>query len=395
MDNKKLLKHLTNRGSFYKVIISLVLLIITIVNFTNLIKANYHSYTRPFYPGFYQTYKTLYGESQYVRTSPLHIIPDEFLYAYAAWEYTDGVNPILLQGETAPLGKYFIGVSERIFNNEKIIAPIFNVLCLIALFILSDLITKSVPWSLFLICFFSFEKLFIVQMLYSPLLDNIQLFFILISFIFFILWIQTNRFLIPALLLLGAVMSIKLWTTGVIIFAIWLIYTIIIKQFKKILQLISLSFVPLITMLIVFIPSFIHGDNLRRFFGVQKYLFEFHKSKLEFNPLALWDLLLFNRWHVSWKNVIEPSVDWQWTWPIITILSIGLILVLLQSKKFMRELKKPIGLIIIWFLGYALLLSMGSLIARYILPVLPVMYILAVYLVIILSKNIIVYLKKI
>lgn len=384
---------MVDKSFFYKVIISLVLLIITIVNFTNFIIANHDAFTRPFYPGMYQTYKTLYGESQYVRTSPLHIIPDEFLYAYAAWEYTNGINPVLLQGETAPLGKYFIGVSERIFNNERIIAPIFNVLCLIALFVLSFLVTKNVPWSLALICFFSFEKLFIVQMLYAPLLDNIQLFFILISFIFFLLWIQTNRFLIPTMLLLGAVMSVKLWTIGVIIFAIWLIYTIIIKQFKKTLQLISLSFIPLITMLIVFIPSFVQGDSLRRFFGVQKYLFEFHKSKLELNPLALWDLLLFNRWHVSWKNVIEPSVDWQWTWPIITVLSLGLILMLLKSKRFMQELKKPIGLIIIWFLIYVLFLSMGSLVARYILPILPAMYILAIYLIIILSKKMVSYVK--
>src|SRR3990167_3285667 len=50
-----------------------------------------------------------YLESQWVNPMSKHPIGDHGLYTWAGWAYVHGENPILINGETPPLGKYFIG----------------------------------------------------------------------------------------------------------------------------------------------------------------------------------------------------------------------------------------------------------------------------------------------
>lgn len=353
-----------------------ILVIILLINFWILVTANLRSFIIPFRPF---DYEYIFSISQYSVPGSKHIIPDEVVFAYAAWEIMKGANPILVNGEAAPFGKYLIGLSEYFLGNEKVISLIFNLLSLIALFYLSYLILKNIFWSLLLITIFSFEKIFIAQMIYAPSLDNIQLFFILVSFIFYVLSHRRPLFLISAFLTLGILMSVKFWLPGVLVFLIWVVHSTLSKDYKKLTKLILFSAFTLLSMLIIFIPVFLHGESLRRFFGYQKYLFEFYRQKLDFNPLGLWDLLLFNRWHVSSNSPVKSASDWQITWPIFTILSLIFIFLIFKKKTFWEIIKKPIGVVIIWVFVYVGFLSFGTILPRYILPVLPAFYILGIF----------------
>lgn len=358
-----------------KLLLSILLLTLTCLNIANFIKQNSLLYTEKFNPDYY---RNLWGQSQYVTTTPTQMLPDEIVYSYAAWEYMHGVNPAVFNADQPPLGKYFIGISEIWFGNPRFPGPVFNILCLVALFFLANLILKNYLWSAALVNLFSFEKIFMVQMKYAPLLDNIQLFFILVSFILFVKFLQNmriNKFLILSFLTLGLVAVTKFWITSFVIYIIWLLYILIKKNRAVTVKFILFSPTILITMLLTYIPAFLQGTTLREFFGVQKYIYSFHQTKLNFDPLAVWDLLIFNRWH-SFSG-IRHSVDWQITWPFITILSVAAIIIILRRKK----LKGTIGMIGIWVMTYFVLLSLSSILSRYLIPVLPALYILNFWLI--------------
>jgi len=359
------------------ILTSIILFLLIVVNLAFFIKSHLAIYTYPINPAFLEK---LYGQSQYVRMDPISILPDETVYAYASWRYMHGENPAMFNADQPPLGKYFIGLSEIYFNNERLTGPVFNVLSLVALFVLSCLVLKDYFWSIILVTFFSFEKLFTVQMLYAPLLDNIQLFFILLSFIFYILSLKKPRALLVAMLMLGFVMSVKFWVTGVVIYVIWLIHKIFAKNIKGLLRFLVTSPLIIFSMLLVYLPSFLQGDSLRRFFGVQKYIFEFHRAKIHMDPVAVWDLLFFNRWHVPWEGVIKQSVDWQWTWPLITAFSL-ITAAIVCRQKISKGLTSEIGVVVIWLVAYFFLLLVGAVVPRYLLPVMPAMYILSFWLI--------------
>lgn len=357
--------------------LAVVLIVAFVITQLLLIKSHLKLYTNKFDP---KSYRDIYYKSQYVVLNSKHVIPDETVFAFAGWEYINGANPILINGEAAPLGKYFIGIAEKYLNNERIIAPIFNILCLIALFFLSWLVLENIVWALLLVFLFSFEKIFIAQIIYAPLLDNIQLFFILLSFIFYIISLRRINYLLPAFLSLGALMSVKFWSPGVIIVLAWLAHSLLLKDYKRIFKLILFAPATLVSMLIIFIPVFAHGETPRRFFGYQKYLYEFYKVKLDLNPTGLWELLLFNRWHISLNSPIRQAADWQFSWPILTILSFLALISIVVSRKRLKIVKGPVGVVVLWFLLYSFFLSFGTILPRYILPIFPAMYLLAAWL---------------
>jgi hypothetical protein len=249
---------------------AILLLLVTILNIAIFLKGNLNSYTERFNPILY---RKLYGESQYVSTAPKQMLPDEIVYSLAGWEYIHGVNPAIFNADQPPLGKYFIGLSEIWFNNPRIPGPFFNILCLVALFILSNMAFENYLISVALVTLFSFEKIFIAQMKYAPLLDNIQLFFILLSFIFFLKFVKSNKLLVPAFLSLGAVASTKFWATALIIYLVWFIYLLLFRNLIKVFRFIIFSPAILITMLLSYLPAFLEGSTLKSFFGVQKYIY--------------------------------------------------------------------------------------------------------------------------
>lgn len=357
-------------------LLSIILIVVIATRFITYVDENKEALTRPFYPKTLTTYQDLFDQSQYVVVGSTIHIPDEFFYSLAAWKYLHGENPILFNAEQPPLGKYFIAATINWFNNERLTGPIFNLLVLLALLILAWVIFKSIIWSLALTALFGFEKLFLVQIRYAPLLDNIQLFFILMSFFFYIQGLKNRQLMIWAYVFLGLVISVKFWVTGAVILMTWVAHQLIFKSRVKLLKFLVLAPISLIPLIMSYLPALLHGENLRKIFAVQKYILVYHQGKFTFDPIALWDLLIFNRWHVGWEGVTKSAVDWQITWSLVTILSFIAIWQILK-KNWLKNLQSPIGLIAIWVTIYLVFLLFGTVLPRYLIPVLPALYILA------------------
>src|SRR3990167_1849764 len=100
-------------------ILSLLLLILSFFYLFSVILQNKKLYTEKFDP---KLYEKKYYQSQWVVPNSKNIISDEDLFTYAGYKYIKGLNPILINPETPHLGKYLIGLSIVLFNNQRVMS---------------------------------------------------------------------------------------------------------------------------------------------------------------------------------------------------------------------------------------------------------------------------------
>lgn len=349
-------------------------------------------------------YENMYGQSQYVRLDPIQNLPDEYLYSLAAWKYINGENPAIFNADQPPLGKYIIGSGILLFGNEKVTTPIFVVITIILFFFICKVVVKSTLLALLATVIFSLEKLLLVQMVYAPLLDIYQLFFTLLTLLFAVLSIEKWRYIIPTMVAIGCVMGTKYFATGVVLMTALLgdgilrvALSYVHKKKKKKQKVLSfLSSLPalkrflyivlalpvaVITLLFTYLPAYWQGYTPKMILGVQRYIYEFHSQKIHFHPFDVWQLLLFNRWHVPWENVFKPSVDWQISWPLVAVGAMLMTAIffkhrLAMHKKHTLEQMEVLQFIVVWSIVYAGTLMSANIVPRYALPLLPALYIL-------------------
>jgi len=157
----------------------------------------------------------LYNISQYVKEEGASWIADEILFSYAGWYYVNGGSPILVNPENPPLGKYIVGFSIRLLNNEKFPSLIFGFLSLFSLFLLSRQFLKW-SWLAFLpVVIFAWGKLFQEQWLYVPLFELFALTFLNFAFYFFIKAQSDKKYFWLSSFFLGVLWSIRPWMATV------------------------------------------------------------------------------------------------------------------------------------------------------------------------------------
>lgn len=330
---------------------------------------------------FWQRYPELkksYENSQYVKKTP-NWIPDDTVNAYAGASYIKGVSPVLIAPDTPPLGRYLIGLSALIFNNENIVIVFAGVGSLILLFLIGKTIFKNSFTALLPVLFLSFEPLFRRQLTETPLLDIIQLFFILLSFYLFNKGLSSKKHLflfLGANLSLGAFVAVKFFATGLVVVASYYLVLLFNKDKKR---LVSYT-VTLPAALLVLLGSYGRllalGYSFSELFGVQKWVYLYHRSQIIL-PFSIWPFLLINKWHVWWGNtpVISDS-QWTVTWPVLTFLSFATIVFY-----FLKKMKKSINVEVLmaWVILYIAFFSFGQVTPRYLVVYLPVLYLVSFF----------------
>lgn len=218
-----------------KVIISFILIFLSFLNLFLLVKNNLSKFTEKFDP---KKYEEKYNKSQYVIPNSKNPISDAELYAYAGYKYIIGENPLYLNAEHLTVGKYLIGLSTVIFNNENYSTLLIIILFILISFYLIFNLTKSLLLSSFLILLITSDSFIKDALINGPLLDIYQLFFFFISLIFFINWHQNKKiiYLIFIGIFLGLFSASKFYLATLIILFTYFIFLIITKKenFKKI-----------------------------------------------------------------------------------------------------------------------------------------------------------------
>lgn len=346
-----------------------------VFNFTAPLIRSKNLFVRYYDEEVYKHLENLYNHSQYRLKNPTSIIADEIVFRYAAGAYLRGVDPILINSETAPLGKYFVALSIYYFANDSIIIIFFALLSLILVWFLGFNIFHDKILGLVPAAIFSFDKLFINQILITPLMDIIQLPFILLAIIFFIVELQKKHFILTALTL-GIVMSVKSIIPALLLIITFLVFLLITRKINKMIKLIIMLPLSILILMLVYLRTFQSGYGIYDFFRFQKWILFYQQSKLV-HPLSFWNLILFNRWQAWWGEAkIMSANDWALWWPIATLLPL-VSLPLIYIKRI--KLPDSVSVLLLWVIVYEAFLSIGIVSTRFFLPLLPFLYILGIY----------------
>lgn len=336
----------------------------------------------------FPSYEKAYYSSQYVKKENPGIIPDDTFEAFVGGAFLRGVNPILIVHEHPPMGRYIIALSILLFDNPRTLIIPLLALSFFSLFLILRKVLNSNLLALLPLVVYANEPLTISKLQYVPLLEPIQLPFIIFALYFFIQGVSQKRY-VPWLLLtsimLGFVISIRFFILGAVLVLAMVAYLVLQKK-ERIRLLVFVASLPL--SLVVLFGSYFRtiqdGYSLFQILGVQKYILFYHQSKLE-NLFSFWDLLLFNRWHAWWgERIIISDSTWIIAWPIATVLTTGFVLLFLLKKIKINSASK---ILLLWILAYSLLLSGGNSTTRYFLPLLPFLYTFATAFLVVLFRK--------
>jgi len=329
--------------------------------------------------------KYIYPLSQYVKKGEEAAwIPDETLFTYAGWYYINGGNPTLVNPENPPLGKYFIGISLKLFNNPSAFNFVFGLGSLISLLLLTKYLFNNSIWGIIPIMLFSWGKLYREQLTNVPLFETIALTFLTLSIYFFIKGQNNYYFFFLSSLFLGLLWGIRPWMATAPLIIGFLIYLLFISRKLKnaIIWFTSLS-LSVLVLLAVYSKLLFLGWSIYKVLSVQKWILWYHQSRL-INVGTVWPFLYLNRWYIWWGNSGYTSVEqWSYLWPIFTTLSLLFILFIFISK-FKKNSKLisgggEIDILALWILFYLLFLSIGNINSRYIFYLIPYLYISGLY----------------
>jgi hypothetical protein len=302
-------------------------------------------------------------------------IPDETVYSYAAGAYVNGADPIIIESTQPPMGKYLIGLSILLTHSENTIVPVFFILLMIGIYVLSMQVSGSSVVSLVVVLFAVFERLFTDQIFITPLLDIFLITFIVYGVAAASFALEKRK---PVVLLLsygcfGAALMTKVWLIGAV-FVIPVTIYILLRAGKYYPYIIGGFVIMLGLTLVNYIRMFFDGYNLIQVLLVQKWLYWYQTGKRS-GLFTIWPLIFMNKWYVWWGEVpVIQDASWSVSWP----LSIGTG-ILASVWTLLQPIKKsrPAGyLVAISIIAYAIFMSMGQPSARYLLPLLPFCYVM-------------------
>ncbi|KKU88872.1 MAG: hypothetical protein UY16_C0001G0026 [Candidatus Gottesmanbacteria bacterium GW2011_GWA2_47_9] len=323
----------------------------------------------------YQTLENLYNQSQYRQKNPTSIIPDHTVFRYAAGAYLRGVDPILINSEHTPLGKYFIALSIFLFRNDGIIIIFFALFTLFAILLISRNIFHNSVWGLIPVVLFSAEPLFLDQIRVAPMLDIIQLPFIFLSLYFFLKEYKHEKFIFTSIMI-GLVIATKTLVPGLLLITCFTIFLLAQRLLRSLFML--FMYLPIAALILIasYTRTFMNGHTFGEFIGFQKWILLYQQSKLLY-PFSAWRLVFLNQWQTWWGDrTLLEAVDWRVTWPLSTGLTVVLIVVILMKK---WRVAPSVLLLVIWAVVYAAFLSLGVISSRFLLPFLPISFVLGVY----------------
>lgn len=326
----------------------------------------------------FSSYQKSYYSSQYMNKINPGSIPDETFESFAGGAFLKGTNPILIVHEHPPMGRYIIALSIWLFDNPRTIIVPLMIFSFIGLFLISKTILKSTLLAFFPLIIFANDPLVMSKFEFAPLLEPIQLPFIIFALYFFIKGVYGKKYLywfIAVSNMLGFVISIRFFVLGAAMIFGMMLYFFVTRTFgKKFITFILTLPLCVVVLLFSYTKTIIDGYSIIKTLGIQKYILFYHKSQL-INPFSFWDLILFNRWHTWWGDMrIISDSTWHIGWPISIVSTVCFLLFIIRKK---LVLSKAEIVIFLWVFSYILLLSGGMATTRYFLPLLPFLYILS------------------
>ncbi len=311
-----------------------------------------------------------YSKSQYVLgPASKNGIGDDGLYTFAGYYYLFQKGDVsAVNFEHPPLGKYLIGLSVLILKNENLINVIYFVILLIVTYRLGQMLLKDNLLSMISTGILATDPLFLDNLIRS-LLDLPFTLFSTLAVYFFILGLQKPKYNYLSFVFWGAAFSTRFFPFMVVIFCFLLAVTFLYKRENLRIFLLSSLIIPVIY-LISHISFFVYHPSLVEFLRHKKWMLSWFSGSKRIAG-NIW-INIFTGYYLDTTGKLVRNEYW-----IITI-SMMVTLALLQIRRFAL---KNIGMLVIYgicllYLIYLTFLTDG--VAKFLMPIYPLLCILAV-----------------
>jgi hypothetical protein len=360
------------KKKLHYLLVAIIILIFGITIFTH-----WSSYTQPYDPNYWQE---RYQNSQWVKGWEAgETMGDPELYAYAGWRQIQGDDPTEINPEIPPFSRYLFGLSLLIFRNQNIQALFFGAGLLMMIYLLSKEIIQDKTWSLLPVVLLSLDKLFLEDLVTS-MLDLPFAFFISLVFYSLIKARKNPRWYLGTVISLALVATTKMYLVGFGLTAVvgfYLLFLLIVFRYKDFFWFILFSPIFPMIYLATYSVYFLNGHNLIDFKELHFWIRHFARVQMPGYPkFEIWRILLIGQWHTWFGGELIHLKQWSplWLLSFLSLFPTGWLI-------FKKGIKKNLSLLIliIYPLSLLVMYSYGLPYPRYLLPVLPPLYILFWY----------------
>lgn len=322
-------------------------------------------------------WKDRYEHSQWKLPLSQRTIGDDGLYLYEGYQLIRGANPVDYNVEVPPLGKYLIGASIQLFGNGYIYGLIVTTATMVVYFFLASALVENHFLRIVATALFTLDPLLTSQF-NRTMLDSLQLLFLLLYFLALFHASQKKSdnliwWTVFAGVSLGFFSQTKFPIFSPLLF---LVATVLIwKSRRQRTRICIFAFSAGVAYLVPYLWYFRLGHTLVDWLKIQKLIVHFYTSShtptLFANIfLALFTGHTYNVVSKSWESVSE----WSTTWPLITLFGTITAIRLWKQKNQSLDFFP-----ILIFLPTALLVySLIPFWNRYLLIILPFLYLFSV-----------------
>lgn len=299
-------------------------------------------------------------------------IDDPELYALAGYHLVTGADPSQINPEVQPLTKYFFGLSILYFGSALPVQLIFGALCLILLYqlaqrILGDYLALIPPLLL------AIDPLFRDQLV-RPFIDLSLTFWILLYLTFLSHHNHRSAWWWGGIVL-GALALSKSFSYGILFSLIALITFYLQKTQSSAWLLLRVFGVAAMTYLAGYLAFFVHGNSISDFILLHYQTLRLYKGYVpEYPKGEIFRLIFSGQWRTWWgdKGLIT-SPFYSYAWPLALGAYFGTIVTRLREHGQLR-----IHLVVITVV--LLFIASRLMFPRYLLPILPSLYLVLAYL---------------
>ena len=293
-------------------------------------------------------------------------ISDSDLYTLAGYEYIQGSDPTSINPETQPLGKYLFGLSTLLFGSPMLV----QYLSFASLLLLTYLTSRRLMsrwWSLASPLLLVSDQL-VREQLVRPYLDLIQT-----TLIALYLYIFSTRPRLSMVILALIALS-KSFSVALVLAISSLIY-LYVSDRQKIIRFIKLSYISLLTYLAGYIMFFVRGHSIVDFVELHVSILRLYHSYVpEYPKGEIFRIVLTGQWR-EWygDHGLIPAPGWSLLWPLSLLATF--------TSLFQKRLRanRTILLHFTWIIVYLTFISLRLVFPRYLMPILPSMYIIMSY----------------
>jgi hypothetical protein len=300
-------------------------------------------------------------------------IDDPELYVLAGSQYVRGVDPSAISWELQPLTKYLYGAVMSFGIAPLVVQWLMFTLLLSTIYLLGRRLGMEKYQALLAPALLSFDSL-IYEQLTRPYLDLTQTALITLTLYLLLRFVKKEVNLLPFAIVLGLVSLSKSFAMGGVL---TLVAGIIIVLYRR--EMIATYLKSLCLTLCVYLLGYTmffarHGIFNLDFINLHITILKFYKNYVPEYPWGeIWRVLMLGEWRTWWGAKGYQRVgEWSIWWPIGTVTMIP---VFLTSK---LEAKAPTIILLTWTVIYLLFASIRLVFPRYLLPILPEIYLFSV-----------------